>query len=345
MIKPATLAEVARIAGVSTATVARVLKNNGYVSEKARAQIESALKSTGYRPNVMARNLRQRRSYTIGHVVSAVTANPFFMNVAHGAEDEAFPRGFRTLLFNHNGSAERERAGVERFIEQRVDAVLFTTAIEYSDVALLLKEQIPVVQVERRVTAEAPSVIVDNEVGALEAMAYLLELGHRRIAFIGGTPSVSDTLVEHERENAYRIGLFNAGLSWRSEYVGHGEYYSPLDGTGRDGYRHTKAFLSQPKATRPTAIFATCDILAASALQAIHELGLRVPEDVSIIGFDDTLAQNLAPALTTVAQPMEELGRQAFGLALAMIDGDRSPRSIRLPSKLIVRRSAGPPPN
>lgn len=344
MIKPATLAEVARMAGVSTATVARVLKNNGYVSEKARAQIESALKTTGYRPNVMARNLRQRRSYTIGHVVSAVTANPFFMNVAHGAEDEAFPRGFRTLLFNHNGSAERERAGVERFIEQRVDAVLFTTAIDANDVALLLKEQIPVVQVERRVTAEAPSVIVDNEAGALEAMAYLLDLGHRRIAFIGGTPSVDDKLVEYERENAYRIGLFNAGLSWRSEYVAHGEYYSPVDGTAQDGYRHTKAFLSLPRASRPTAIFATCDILAASALQAIHEMGLRVPEDISIIGFDDTLAQNLAPALTTVAQPMEELGRRAFGLALAMIEGDRSPASIRLPSRLVVRRSAGPPP-
>jgi LacI family transcriptional regulator len=292
----------------------------------------------------MARNLRKQRSYTIGHVVSAVTANPFFMNVAHGAEDAAFPRGFRTLLFNHNGIAERERAGIERFIEQRVDAVLFTTAIDAGDVKLLLDERFPVVQVERRVTADAPSVTVDNEAGALEAMAYLLELGHRRIAFIGGTPSVEDKLVEHERENAYRIGLLNAGLSWRPEYVGYGEYYSPIDGTGHDGYRHTRAFLSLPRAERPTAIFATCDILAASALQAVHEMGLRVPEDVSIIGFDDTLAPNLAPALTTVAQPMEELGRQAFGLALAMIEGERAPPSIRLPSRLVVRRSAGAPP-
>ncbi|MBL8596722.1 MAG: LacI family DNA-binding transcriptional regulator [Devosia sp.] len=344
MNKPATLMEVARIAGVSTATVARVLKNQGYVSAKAREQIEAAVKATGYRPNAMARNLRQQRSYTIGHVVSAVTANPFFVNVAHGAEDEAFARGFSTLLFNHNGSAERERAGIERFIEQRVDAVLFTTAIEVSDVALLLKERIPVVQVERRVTADAPSVTVDNEVGALEAMAYLIELGHRRIAFIGGTPMVDDRLVEAERENAYRIGLFNAGLSWRDEYVGHGAYYSPEDGTGRDGYRHTKAFLSLPRDKRPTAIFATCDILAASALQAINEMGLRVPGDISIIGFDDTLAQNLAPPLTTVAQPMQELGRRAFGMALSMIEGDRSPVPVRLPSRLVIRHSVGPPP-
>lgn len=343
MSKPATLIEVARLAGVSTATVARVLQKRSYVSKEARARIETALEVTGYRPNAMARGLRQQRSFTIGHIVTAVTANPFFVNVAHGAEDEAFANGFKTLLFNHNGSKERERAGIERFIEQRVDAVLFTTAISADDVALLTKENIPVVQVERRVTLEAPSVTVDNEVGALEAMEYLAGLGHRRIAFIGGTPHIQDTMVETERESAYRHGLARAGLSWSDDYVRFGEYYSPDDGTGRDGYRHTKAFLSLPKGKRPTAIFATCDILAAGALQAIYQAGMRVPEDISLVGFDDTLALNLTPELTTVAQPMEELGRRAFGLALSMIEGERSPPPVRLPSRLVVRRSAGPP--
>jgi LacI family transcriptional regulator len=344
MNKPTTLVEVARLAGVSTATVGRVLKARGYVSAEARARIEAVLETTGYRPNAMARGLRQQRSYTIGHVVTAVTANPFFVNVAHGAEDEAFANGFKTLLFNHNGSIERERAGIERFIEQRVDAVLFTTAMAADNVALLMKERVPVVQVERRVTLDAPSVTVDNEVGALQAMEYLVQLGHRRIAFIGGIPNLQDRLVETERESAYRRGLAQAGLMAPDDYVRVGEYYSTEDGTGRDGYRHTREFLRLPEARRPTAIFATCDILAAGALQAIYEAGMRVPEDISLVGFDDTLALNLTPALTTVAQPMEELGRRAFGMALDIIDGNRSPAPIRLPSQLIVRRSTAAPP-
>lgn len=342
--KSTTLMEVARLAGVSTATVTRVLKDTGYVSAKARARIEAAVKETGYRPNAMARGLRQQRSYTIGHVVTAITANPFFVNVAHGAEDEAFANGFKMLLFNHNSSKERERAGIERFIEQRVDAVLFTVAISADDVTLLMSEGIPVVQIERRATLAAPSVTVDNEVGALEAMAYLVKLGHRRIAFIGGTPNLQDRMVENERESAYRRGLSDAGLSWAEKYVRFGEYYSPIDGTGADGYRHAKELVAMPKTQRPTAIFATCDILAAGALQAIYEAGLRVPEDISVVGFDDTLAANMTPPLTTVAQPMDELGRRGFGLALSIIEGESNPASLRLPSRLVIRHSAGPPP-
>lgn len=344
MAKPKTLIEVAELAGVSTATVARVLKSKGYVSAETRERIEAALKSTGYRPNAIARGLRQQRSHTVGHIVTAVTANPFFVNVAHGAEDEAFEAGFKTLLFNHNGSVEREQAGIERFIEQRVDAVLFTTAISANHVAMLMEHRIPVVQIERRATLEAPSVTVDNEVGALEAMQHLATLGHRRIAFIGGAPDLRDHLVETERESAYRRGLADAGLSWTESLVRFGEYYSPSDGTGLDGYRHTRDFLALPKSKRPTAIFATCDILAAGALQAIYEAGLRVPDDISLIGFDDTLASNLTPRLTTVAQPMEELGRRAFGMALSIIEGDWSPAPIRLPSKLVIRDSVAVPP-
>jgi LacI family transcriptional regulator len=157
-------------------------------------------------------------------------------------------------------------------------------------------------------------------------------------------PNLQDRLVESERESAYRHGLANAGLSWAENYVRFGEYYSPIDGSGADGYRHTRDFLAMPKSQRPTAIFATCDILAAGALQAIYEAGLRVPEDISLIGFDDTLAVNLTPALTTVAQPMEELGRRAFAMALAMIEGEANPEPVRLPSKLVIRNSVGAPP-
>ncbi|WEK51549.1 MAG: LacI family DNA-binding transcriptional regulator [Candidatus Kaistia colombiensis] len=348
-MKPSTLMEVAQRAGVSTATVARVLKAKGYVSNDARSRVEAAIKATGYRPNAVARGLRKQRSFTVGHMLTAITANPFFVNVAHWAEEEALVQGYKTFLFNHNGSAERERLGVERFIERRVDAVLFTNAVDSRNVQLLAEAAIPVVQLERAATIEAPSIRVDNKSGALEAIAHLVEFGHRRIAFVGGDPDRINggdrhfVSVEDERLGGYREGLRRAGLSLDESLVRLGLYYNIADGgSGIEGYRHMKALLELPE--RPTAIFATCDILAAGALQAIYEEGLRVPDDLSIIGFDDTLAANLAPQLTTVAQPMEDLGRLGFRAALDAIEGRIVAMSTVLPTRLVVRRSAGAAP-
>ena len=349
-MKPSTLMEVAQHAGVSTATVARVLKAKGYVSEEARSRVEEAVKATGYRPNAMARGLRQQRSFTIGHMLTAITANPFFVNVAHWAEEAALEEGYKTFLFNHNGDAERERLGVERFIERRVDAVLFTNAVDRRNIRLLADAHIPVVQLERVTTIEAASIRVDNESGALEAMRHLVDLAHRRIAFIGGDPeriARGDShyaSVEDERLGAYEAGLANAGISLDPRYVRLGLYYNIADGgSGIEGYLHAMQILTLPE--RPTAIFATCDILAAGVLQAVHELGLRVPDDLSIIGFDDTLAVNLTPRLTTVAQPMEELGRLGFRTALAAIEGRFVPDAAILPSHLVLRNSTGPAPH
>jgi len=348
-MKPSTLAEVAERAGVSTATVARVLKAKGYVSDVARGRVEAALKATGYRPNAVARGLRQQRSFTIGHMLTAITANPFFVNVAHAAEEAALAKGYKTFLFNHDGNAERERLGAERFIERRVDAVLFTNAVDSRNVQLLREASIPVIQLERAATIEAPSIRVDNRTGALEAIAHLAGLGHRRIAFIGGDPDLIRrgdrhfTSVEEERLTGYRVGLQQAGLAIDESLVRLGLYYRIADGgSGIEGYKHMKALLALPE--RPTAIFATCDILAAGALQAIYEEGLRVPQDLSVIGFDDTLAANLAPQLTTVAQPMEDLGRLGFRTALAAIEGESVANDLVLPARLVLRRSTGPAP-
>lgn len=349
-MKPSTLLEVAQRAGVSTATVARVLKAKGYVSDVARSRVEAAIKETGYRPNAVARGLRQQRSFTVGHMLTAITANPFFVNVAHWAEEEALAEGYKTFLFNHNGSAERERLGVERFIERRVDAVLFTNAVDARNVQLLTEAAIPVVQLERAATIDAPSIRVDNVTGALEAIAHLAALGHRRIAFIGGDPDRINrgdrnfASVEDERLAGYREGLRRARQPVDESLIRLGIYYNIADGgSGIEGYRHMKALLALPD--RPTAIFATCDILAAGALQAIYEEGLRVPHDLSIIGFDDTLAVNLAPQLTTVAQPMEELGRLGFRTAREAIEGKSVPKSTVLSTRLIMRLSTGPAPH
>lgn len=338
-----TLAGVAKLAGCSTATVNRVLKG-GYVSEQARVAVEEALRQTGYRPNVMARGLRTKRSLTIGEMLTAITVNPFFVNVAHSVEEAGMEKGYRTILFNHNGDVERERLGIERFIENRVDAVLFCTSIAAQNLELLDAVGIPYVEIERACTRSAPFVRVNNYVGARDAMAHLARLGHRRIAFVGGDPAAHardpgrGRSVEDDRLQAYFDGLNEFGIEVDQSLVRLGRYYAIEDGGGGvEGYRHTEALLALPE--RPTAIFATCDILAAGVLQAVYDANLRVPTDMSVIGFDDTLAGHLAPRLTTVAQPMQDLGRLAFDLALAAIGGEAADRTIVLPSSLVIRDS------
>jgi DNA-binding LacI/PurR family transcriptional regulator len=349
-MKPSTLMDVAQRAGVSTATVARVLKAEGYVSDEARRRVEAAVAATGYRPNAVARGLRQQRSFTIGHMLTAITVNPFFVNVAHWAEEEALEHGYKTFLFNHNGDGERERLGVERFIERRVDAVLFTNAIDAANIGRLTAAGIPAIQLERARTIDTPALRVDNEVGAQQAMRHLIELGHRHIAFIGGDPHLISRganpylSVEEERLGAYWAGLAAADLAADPAYCKLGLYYDIADGgSGIEGFRHMSELLALPQ--RPTAVFATCDILAAGALQAIYAAGLRVPDDISIIGFDDTLAMNLTPPLTTVAQPMEELGRLGFRAALAAIEGRPLGDLQLLPSRLVLRHSTSAAPH
>jgi LacI family transcriptional regulator len=196
------------------------------------------------------------------------------------------------------------------------------------------------------VTATVPSIRVDNTIGAIEAMRHLFEIGHRRIAFIGGDPGLNGRSegcfksVEDERLHAYRSAMREAGLRPDSEMVKLGHYYRIEEGgTGIEGYRHARVVLSLRN--RPTAIFATCDILAAGVLQAIYDSGLRVPDDISVIGFDDTIGVYLTPQLTTVAQPMEELGRVGFQTALAAIEGRPNPAPEPLKSRLVIRHSTG----
>jgi DNA-binding LacI/PurR family transcriptional regulator len=345
-MRPATLAQVAQLAGVSTATVARVIKSSGYVSTEARGRVEAAISAKGYRPNAIARGLRQRRSFTVGHILTSITINPFFVNVAHWAEEEALKHGYKTFFFNHNGSRERERLGIEQFIERRVDAVLFTNAWAEENVNLLTEANIPAIQLERVATVTAPSLRVDNKVGAIEAMQHLFAFGHRRIAFIGGDPNLTrrpdgyNKSVEIERLTAYRNAMREAGLRVDPGFVKLGHYYRIEEGgTGIEGYRHARVVLGLRN--RPTAIFATCDILAAGVLQAIYDAGLRVPDDISLIGFDDTIGVYLTPQLTTVAQPMEELGRLGFQMALAAIEGRPNPSPGPLKSRLVIRHSTG----
>jgi DNA-binding LacI/PurR family transcriptional regulator len=156
MRKPVTLLDIAQTAGVSKATAARALSSRGYVAEEARRRVTEAARRLGYRPNVVARGFRSQRSFTIGHIAHAITENPFFAHVARSVEMEAIANGYKVFLYNQNGTSEHERAGVERFIERRVDAIILTYGVDVENLRLLKESGIPVVQIEREQTCDNP---------------------------------------------------------------------------------------------------------------------------------------------------------------------------------------------
>jgi DNA-binding LacI/PurR family transcriptional regulator len=350
MKRPITLKDVSHLAGVSTATVARVLHQNGYVSERTRHRVERALADSGYRINTLAQGLRTQQSFTFGHLLQGVWPNPFFAGVALGVEQEALKRGYSVLMYDSRFDVDRERRGVERFLERRVDGIVFTTAIDPVNVQLALDAKVPVVQVERIMLAQTGTVLIDHYRGARDGMRHLLELGHRRVAYVGGDPkhydaSVDNTWnVEAERLRGFRDAFEEAGIPRCEDLVALGRYYSVEDNDIDDeGYRQVRRFLALEDP--PTAVFAACDLLAAGALQALYEANLRVPLDVSVLGFDDTLAPHLAPPLTTVQLPMKAIGAAASRMLLdAQAGAELSGRTTTLTPKLVVRRSTGPAP-
>lgn len=348
----ATLKDVARIAGVSTATVARVLHKNGYVAEQTRGAVEAAIAQSGYQLNAVAQGLRKRRTFTIGHVLESIAPNPFFSTVALGVEANANDHGCGVLTVNTQGDATRERLAVEMLIRRRVDAILFTTCNDSASLELAIDNGIPVAQVERLTSVETDGVTVDNHLGSFQATSHLLDLGHRRIAYLGvgqnrTAPVTSSRYggdVERERFEGFSDALAHQGMSPNDALVRLDGSYYDLD-FARSA---TAEWLALPREERPTAIFAACDVLAAGVLQQAYALGLRIPNDLSVVGFDDTDASLLTPPLTTVAQPMHALGSTAAQIVIDRLQeadpfaGER--RVERLATALIVRDSSGPAP-
>ena len=345
-----TLRDVAARAGVSTSTVARVIHRNGYVADETRERVEAAMEEGGFRLNAVASGLKRRRTTTIGTLLHETLPNPFFAEVALGVEHGATERGYNVLLYNARGSAEHERAGVETLLSQRVEAIVFAHAFDAANVETALAAGVAVVEVEKPLSDASGAVVVDNYVGAREAMAHLLELGHEHIGFVGEPTHRSGAAGEHaarvvrERLDGYRDALAERGLPDDESLVVLGSYAEEEGWENlRSGYDYMTRLLEQHPAL--TAVFAGSDLLAAGALQALYERRMIVPEQVSVIGFDDTFAKHLAPALTTVRQPMFEMGEKAAQLALRLAGSTRArKREQWLRTELVVRESTAPPP-
>ncbi len=351
MGKSVTLKDVAAIAGVSVSTVARVIHKNGYVASETQHCVEAALAQTGYRMNVLAQGLRTQRSRVLGHILKSTFPNSFYVQVSLGVEQAALEHDYAALVYNIQGDAERERLGVEMFIRRRVDAILFTTPTNLANVRLAQNAGIPVVQVERPLTLDVSRVMVDNYCGAAAAMDHLIGLGHRCIAFIGQNaatePNPHYRYVEEQRLAAYTDRLRAHGIPVDEALIVFGSHYhfNPRSYSG-DGRRLTDQLLQL--VPRPTAIFATSDMLATGTLQSIHARGLRVPNDISVVGFDDTYASLLTPALTTVRLPMLELGQAAVRMVISVLESGSRERTTALTetlgTELVIRESTAPVP-
>jgi len=340
--------QVAEYAGVSTATVARVLHNNGYVSDEAREKVEMVIRNTGYQLNTVAQSLRQQRTYTIAHILESTTPNPFFVHVSLGARQMAKHHNYHVLDYNVQHDSQFERQAVETFISRRVDAILFTTALDPQNVQLAIDSGIPVIQVEKPRVKHVDTIFVDNYCGVTQAIEHLIALGHQRIAFIGVEPGTIPGMAgytDQERYSAYVDTLQTHKIELNNDYVAFGDIYLESDiasvGSGKE-LAHRLLGLPNP----PSAIFVASDNAASGVMQAIYEHRLRVPDDISVIGFDDTYAPYLSPPLTTVKMPMIALGESAVEVAIQRIESsdesqNNKPISITLSTELIVRQSTG----
>lgn len=350
MTRPATLRDVAEAAGVATTTVARVLRDSGYVAEETRLRVMKAVDVTGYTANSLARSLKQNRSYVIGHLLKATVPNPFYVEVARGAEEHARGRGYTMLTTNVQHDAAAERQAIDTFLGWRADALIFSTPSEAENVEYAAARRVPLVQVERPRSLVGHRIVVRNYASAVRAMRHLTDLGHRRIAYVGAAllpddgPAALYGYVERERFGAYRDAMQAVG-AFSEDLVLFGEAYKvDLPTAQGHGFDATRALLARP--VPPTAIMASNDILAAGALQAIHEARLRVPDDVSVIGFDDTLAEFLTPLLTTVRLPARRLGQTAARLVIDQIEGEgpAGDQDLALDAEFVPRRSTAAPP-
>jgi LacI family transcriptional regulator len=330
-----TIRDVARLAGVAPITVSRVINNSGYISQETRERVLQAVRQLGYVPNTLARSLRSRQTGMLALVITDVT-NPFFTTLARGVEDAASQAGFSVILCNTDENEEKQDRYLHALLQKRVDGVLLVPArLSSQPVQFIRSQNTPVVVADRRIpNNEADVVRCDSEDGARQLVRMLAGLGHRRIALLCGPRDVSTA---EDRAAGYRRGLAEAGLDLSEQASFHGAF------TQASGYEMAcRALAFDPK---PTALFAANNFIAIGALKALQDAGVRVPGEISLVGFDD-LPEALVtfPFLTVAAQPAYPMGQKATRLLLERIagNGPQGYQEVILPVELVERQSTGP---
>lgn len=323
-----TIIDVAQEAGVSTATVSRVLNNSRSVSEETCRRVKAAIAKLDYTPNMGSRNLRRKESRVI--LVMLPDIGTFYGGILAGIDIRARQAGYNPLITATNRNPVHERE-LTRMLDQRLaDGVICMTPTLPSREMAALNERFPVIQCcEYYENAGLSHVSIDNYTATYQAASYFVRTGHTRIGMISSTNAYISTRL---REKAYRQALEDNGLPFRPEYLRQGTY------SFESGYEHAQVLLHLDEP--PTAILCICDSVAAGCISAAIRASMRVPEDVSVMGFDNiNIAKMLQPSLSTVAQPLRRLGVTAVELFLERISGRREPVEIFLPHELVIRNS------
>jgi len=326
--------DIARIANVSHSTVSRALRNSRLVNRETAERIQQIAQASSYRVSTVARSLVTSKTRTFGVVVDTA-ADLFVGEVVNGVEKMASQHGYSVFLATFTGSPEREAQVVHSLEERRVEGIIVVASrVGSSYRGLLAKTKIPIILINNyRVGEFLYSVSIDNLTAGREATRHLTDLGHQRIAYLGDQGGFhSDT----ERFGGYRQALESVDKPFQPELVVHG------DGTPQGGEvaMHKLLSLSQ----RPTAVFCYDDMSALGVLRAARTCGLRVPEDISVIGFDDLIiASYTEPALTTIRQPKEYMGQLAIEIVLKLLSGVDCECNVKVQGELIIRQSTAPP--
>ncbi len=318
---------------MSVATVSRALSQPHLLKPDTRARVLAVVERLGYRPNLLARGLRRGETRSI--LLIAPKLSLFFLEIYAGAEEAARAAGFAVLLGNSDGDPEREEAYFDQVSSGRADGIILLTGLAPSAYARGKRPLPMLVSVLERLQGhETPVVRVDHRLGAAEATRHLVALGHRRIAHIAGTKNAASSA---HRISGYRDVLAEAGIAYKDDLVQVGDF--SMD----SGVTAMEALLSleQP----PTAVLAGNDEMAFGAMTAARSHGLSVPEDISMVGFDDQkTAAFYNPPLTTVNIPRQELGRRAAQELMDRLGGGEGAHEIVLPTRLVVRESTAAPP-
>ena len=330
----ASIKDIARLANVSHSTVSRALRGNPQVNANTAARIRKIADRAGYRPSAAARSLVMGRSRTIGVVVTNI-ADPFVAGVVSGIEDTAEAQGYSVYLANSNAEPEREKRVVRSFEERRVDGIIVTSSrVGALHVPAMERMRVPIVLLNNQHPSEfAHSVLIDNAAASLEATRHLIGLGHQRIGYLGDRFGHQS---DAERLAGYRAALEESGIEFSPTLAvrGDGKPEGAEEAMGR------LLALRRP----PTAVFCYNDQSAMGAMRRIRAGGLRIPDEISVVGFDDLyLCQYLDPPLTTVRQPMRQMGRMAMETLLQIFGGSQSAHNLRVAGELIVRESTAPP--
>lgn len=322
-----TLSDVAKLAGVSLATASRVLNGNPGVKPENREKVLAAIEALAYKPNLVASALATKQSRTLGLLVPDIS-NPFFAEICRGVEDKCEQSGFSVIIANTEENVDRQRRAVEVLRQRGIDGIVFTSAeVVDPTITQLIATNYPAVFISREVQGvSAPVVDVDDFHGGYLATKHLLGLGHRRIAHLTGPLRTKPGL---HRKKGYEAALEEAGLALDPLLIEECEFNAQ---SGQGQAEQLLDRLAEP----PTAIFAGNDLIAIGAMRTLRNRNLRIPQDVSLIGYDNTpLADVADPPLTTMAQPMREMGRQAVTILLDLIAGRYSgPQRLTLPVTL-----------